>query len=234
MVLGEVRFSRRALADDQRLAVQLRNVGDQRAVGRNHSQRNFHIRQREINHFGALRRDGKVRKDNIHLRGGQIFDAVRRVHGDELELRAQIFRQPAGEIYVVALIIAVFIDIAEGLLVGEHADDQLAAFFDFIQRAGGGSGEGRRNGQKRKCKNECKNLHELFHIQNPSFCFFEVFMALSSLGVDTRLSPGWGSACVSSFLFPFRKQSKNGMNVAVHPVCAFVFTALRRYAKKPG
>ena len=69
------------------------------------------------------------------LAGLQVLDAVGGLGGDVVHLDAQILGQAVGKVDVIALILAVFIDVAERVLVRENADVDRAVRLDFVQRA---------------------------------------------------------------------------------------------------
>ena len=83
---------RRGAGDDDHLVVGLPVVqaGDDVAVRRDDAQRDVHVGQGEIDFLGALRGDGEVGEDDVHLAGLQILDAVGSLGGDEVHLHAQL------------------------------------------------------------------------------------------------------------------------------------------------
>ena len=121
--------------DDLVVSADLVQGRDHRVLGGNDAQRHVHIRKGEVHFLRPLGGDSEVGKDNVHLAGLQILNAVGSLGGDVVDLHAQVFADAVGEVHVIALILAVLVNVAEGALVGEYADVDGAAGLDFLQRA---------------------------------------------------------------------------------------------------
>ena len=136
VVLGQVGLCGSA-GDDDHLVIGVPAVQRRDDVGvrGNDAQCNVHVGQRKIDLLGALRRDREVGQNDIDLAGLQVLDAVGGLGGDVVHLDAQILGQTVGKVDVIALILAVFIDVAERVLVRENADVDRAVRLDFVQRA---------------------------------------------------------------------------------------------------
>ena len=123
--------------DDLIVSADLVQRRDHRVLGRDNAQRHVHIRKGEVHFLCPLRGDGEVGEDNVHLAGLQILNAVGGLSGDVVDLHAQVFADAVAEVHVIALILAVLVHVAEGALVGEHANVDGAAGFDLLQRTEG-------------------------------------------------------------------------------------------------
>ena len=136
VVLGQVGLCGRA-GDDDHLVIGVPAVQRRDDVGvrGNDAQCNVHVWQRKIDLLGTLLRDREVGQNDIDLAGLQVLDAVGCLGGDVVHLDAQILGQAVGKVDVIALILAVFIDVAERVLVRENADVDRAIRLDFVQRA---------------------------------------------------------------------------------------------------
>ena len=136
VVLGQVGLCGSA-GDDDHLVIGVPAVQRRDDVGvrGNDTQCNVHVGQRKIDLLGTLRRDREVGQNDIDLAGLQVLDAVGGLGGDVVHLDAQILGQSVGKVDVIALILAVFIDVAERVLVRKNADVDRAVRLDFVQRA---------------------------------------------------------------------------------------------------
>ena len=121
--------------DDLIVSANLVQRRDHRVLGGNDAQRHVHIGKGEVHFLRPLGGDGEVGENDIHLAGLQILNAVGGLGGDVVDLYAQILPDAVGEVYVIALVLAVLVHIAEGALVGEHANVDGAAGLDLLQRA---------------------------------------------------------------------------------------------------
>ena len=99
----------------------------------NNAQRYIHIGKGEVHRFRSLFRHREVCQDDIHLAGLQILHAACCLCGDIIDLHAQVFADTLGKVHVIALVGAVLIHIAKGILVGEYAYIDGAALPDLIQ-----------------------------------------------------------------------------------------------------
>ena len=134
IILGQVSLRRRSGNDDDLIVCShLREIRDHSVVVGDNAQRHIHVRQREINFFRSLRRHCEVRQNDIDLSCLQILNSAGRLGRDIFKFHSQILRDPVAKIYIISLIFAVLIHIAEGALVGEHADRDLSACLDFLQ-----------------------------------------------------------------------------------------------------
>ena len=102
---------------------------------RDHAKRHVHVRIAEVDLLGTLVGHGEVGQDDIDLPGLEVLDAVRRLGRHELDLDAQVLGKAVGELDVVASVFAALVDIAERMLVAEHADYDLAASLDLVEGA---------------------------------------------------------------------------------------------------
>ena len=136
VVLGQVGLCSSA-GDDDHLVIGVPAVQRRDDVGvrGNDAQCNVHVGQRKIDLLGTLRRDREVGQNDIDLAGLQVLDAVGGLGGDVVHLDAQILGQAVGKVDVIALILAVFIDVAERVLIRENADVDRAVRLDLVQRA---------------------------------------------------------------------------------------------------
>ena len=123
--------------DDLIVSANLVQRRDHRVLGGDNAQRHVHIRKGKVHFLRPLRGDGEVGEDDVHLAGLQILNAVGGLSGDVVDLYAQVFPDAVGEVYVIALVLAVLVHVAEGALVGEYANVDGAAEFDLLQRAEG-------------------------------------------------------------------------------------------------
>ena len=92
------------------------------------TERHIHVWQCEINFFRSLGRHCKVRQDNVDLSCLQIFNPAGRLGRDIFKFHAQVLCDPVAKIYIISLIFAVLIHIAEGALVGEYTDRDLPRY----------------------------------------------------------------------------------------------------------
>ena len=141
---AEVAVGGGAFVQKQGFVFQFVDAFDGCLVRRDDAERDFHVRLGVIHHFGALRGNGEVGKDDVHFVGAQVFDAVRRFYQYEFGLgfvAEQLFGEVAADFDVKALRDAVGIHIAKGRLVAEDADAHFAFGFEFV-RGGGEGGDG--------------------------------------------------------------------------------------------
>ena len=134
--LAEIRIGRRALVDQQRLALQLGHILDGRLFGRHHPQRHLHVGRRKIHHAGALLRLREIGQNDVHLAGFQVFHPVGCLGDDELHLvgaAQQIPGKGFRNFHIEALALAVAVDVAERRLVAEHADADAVGRPDLRQ-----------------------------------------------------------------------------------------------------
>ena len=123
--------------DDLIVSANLVQRRDHRVLGGDNAQRHVHIRKGKVHFLRPLRGDGEVGEDDVHLAGLQILNAVGSLSGDVVDLHAKIFADAVAEVYVIALILAVLVHVAEGALVGEYADVDGAAGLNLLQRTEG-------------------------------------------------------------------------------------------------
>ena len=134
--LGQVGLGGGAGNDDHLIVgVPVVQTGDDIAVRRDDTQCNVHVGQCKVHLLSALGRDGEVCQNDIDLAGLQVLNAVGGLCGNEVSLHTQILGQAAGEVDIIALILAVLVHIAERVLVGENADVHGAVRLDLVQRA---------------------------------------------------------------------------------------------------
>ena len=74
--------------DDLVVSADLVQGRDHRVLGGNDAQRHVHIRKGEVHFLRPLGGDGEVGKDNVHLAGLQILNAVGSLGGDVVDLHA--------------------------------------------------------------------------------------------------------------------------------------------------
>ena len=135
VVLGEVGLGGRARDHDDGAVAHLRKIGDDVVLVRDDTEGDVHVGLGEVDLLGALVGHGEVGEDEVDLVGLEVLDAVGRLGRDELHVDAQVGADLAGELDVIALVLAVLVDEAEGALVGEHADDDLAGLLYVIEGA---------------------------------------------------------------------------------------------------
>ena len=136
IILGQVGLGGRTGNNDHLIVlIPVLQRGDVPPFRRNNAQCYIHVGQREVHFLGPSRGYGKVGKNHIYLAGLEVFNAVGRLGGDEIHLNTQILRQPPGKVHIVALILAVFIHIAKGVLIGEYPDIDGPRRLDLLQCA---------------------------------------------------------------------------------------------------
>ena len=133
MVLFQIRFSGRAGDDDDFIiCTDFIQTGDHCAVGRNDAQCYVHVRKRKVDFLRAFLRYREVRQNDIYLAGLQILNSVCSFRGDIVDCNAKVLADSIAEVDVVPLIFTVLINITERTLVGEYANVNRAALFDFV------------------------------------------------------------------------------------------------------
>ena len=136
VILHQIGLCRRSGNNDHLVVrADLRKICDHVGIRRYHAKRDVHIGKREIHFFRTFRGYRKVCKNDIHLPGFQILHAVCSFCRYIIDLNAEILSQTLCKINIVALISAVLIHVAEGVLVGEHPDVHCAGILDLIQSA---------------------------------------------------------------------------------------------------
>ena len=134
VVLGQISLRRRS-GDDNDLIVRshLRKIRDHSVVVGDNAQCHIHVRQCEINFFRSLGRHCEVCQDDVDLSCLQIFNPAGRLGRYIFKFHAQVLCDPVAKIYIISLIFAVLIHIAEGALVGEYTDRDLSARLNLLQ-----------------------------------------------------------------------------------------------------
>ena len=178
VVLGQIGLGGGAGNDDHLvIGIPVVQRGDDAGIRGDNAQRDVHVGQRKIHFLGTLRRDGEVCQDDVHLACLQVLNAVGGLGGDVVDLDAEVLGQAVAEVDVVALILAVLINVAERVLVGENADVDGTVGLDLVQRAvdnavsgcGGGrigAGAAAAGGQgQAEGRGQCRSGHfgKLFH-----------------------------------------------------------------------
>ena len=135
VVLGEVGLGSGAGDYDYRAVANLVEVGNNLVLVGNNAQGNVHVRIGEVDCLSALGGDGEVCQDNVNLASLQVFNAVGCFGGYQLNIYSKVLAKAVCQLDVVALVVAVFIDVAEGALVTEYADGDLAAVLDLVKDA---------------------------------------------------------------------------------------------------
>lgn len=77
----------------------------------------------------------KFARITVNLASLQVFNAVGCFGGHQLNIYSKVLAKTVCQLDVVALVVAVFVDVAEGALVTEYADGDLAAVLDLVKSA---------------------------------------------------------------------------------------------------
>ena len=93
----------------------------------------IHVRKGEINLLCSLISYREVCKDQVNLTGLKVLNTGSCFGRYVVDLNTEVFAELVTEVYVIALVLTILINISERSLIGKYTDVDLTGFLDLIK-----------------------------------------------------------------------------------------------------